>query len=522
MNAELKTMPSGSADKYYHLFDTEHLKDSLKDKSIRGGLNTTFAEGVSFILSLGSTVVLARLLMPEHFGLISMVTSLTAFADRFKELGLSTATVQRKEVTHEQVSNLFWINVSIGTLIMLIIAGASPVISWFYNDGRLVWISIALSSSFFFGGLTVQHQALLRRQMLFGRLAKIRIVSTFLSVALGVGLAWQGFGFWALVWKEVGRNAFAAAGTWFACRWKPSLPVRSSGIRSLLQFGTHITGFDVVYFLSRSLDQILIGRVWGAIPLGFYRQAYQLMSLPINQLQVPVQSVAEPTLSALQNEYQKYRMYYKEIVSILSFVSMPLVMYLAIFSDHIIRLLLGEKWLDSAGIFRLLAIAAFIQPVASTCGFVMVTCGKAKRYFWWGVLNAVCLIITFCAGISWGPVGIAVAYAVNTYAILVPSLWYSFRDTPISMTLFFEAISLPVLSSGIMGFVLIFTFRNAAIGSTSLEILLSLILGTCVYFGVYLLFPGGKQKLIDYFSYPIALFKFTPSLRERHSEGRIV
>src|SRR3989442_10865931 len=172
--------------KNHPIGDVEHLKRDLAGKSTRGGVSTAISEIGCNIFRLAGTVVLARLLTPEHFGLISMVTALTAFAEMFKDLGLGIATIQRREITHEQVSTLFWINTGVGILIMLLFAGASPLISRVYGDTRLLWVTIAISSTFFFGGLTIQHQALLLRHMEFARLAFIHVFSTALSFAIGV------------------------------------------------------------------------------------------------------------------------------------------------------------------------------------------------------------------------------------------------------------------------------------------------------------------------------------------------
>lgn len=502
--------------KYNNLFDTEHLKHDLKNKSIQGGISTMAGESISLALRIGSMVVLARILMPEHFGLIAMVMALTDIVERFKDFGLSSATVQRKEINHEQVSTLFWINLGIGILIMLSVAALSQVIVWFYKDRRLFGITLALSSSFLFGGLAVQHHALLRRQMRFNILAWINILSNTLSIALAIALAWQGYGYWALVWKEVSRAVFIAAGLWLMCRWRPSFPKRIPGIGSMLRFGRDITGFNITHFFSQSLDKILIGKFWGAGPLGFYKEAYQLINLPIKQIQFSSDYVSESTLSTLQNEYDKYRRYYKKIISILSFAYMPLVTYICIFSENIILLILGKKWIESAAICRILAIAAFILPVANTCGTVMITCGKTKRYLWWGVMNATCVSIAFFIGVKWGTIGVAIAYVVNTYVILIPSLWYCFRNTPVSISLFLQAISLPILSSIMMGALLILCFQNIGPLSNFVEIILSLLLTPFIYSGVWLLLPGGKKKLIEYFSYPLTTFKLVPSFMKKN------
>ena len=135
-----------------------------------------------------STVILARLLTPEDFGLVAMVTAITGFMVIFKDMGLSMATIQRPEIRHEQVSTLFWINVAVSFVIMLLTAIIAPAIAWFYGRPRLVWITLAFSIGFIFGGLTIQHQALLKRNMRFGTLAAIDIISILGSIIVGVVL----------------------------------------------------------------------------------------------------------------------------------------------------------------------------------------------------------------------------------------------------------------------------------------------------------------------------------------------
>ena len=177
-------------------------------------------------------------------------------------MGLSAATVQRAEITHAQVSTLFWINLGMGALLMLLGICFSPLISWFYGDPRLIGVTIGLSSSFLFGGMAVQHLALLRRRMQFVSLAWIGIGSIAGSIIVGIALAWWGMGYRALVLKEVSGAMFGVVGAWLLCHWMPGLPKRKSGVRSILRFGRDVTGFDLIFFLSRSLDQILIGRFW--------------------------------------------------------------------------------------------------------------------------------------------------------------------------------------------------------------------------------------------------------------------
>jgi PST family polysaccharide transporter len=155
-----------------------------------------------------------------------MVTAVTSIAERFKDLGLSDATIQQKEITHEQVSTLFWVNAGVGVAMMLVVIGAAHPVSLFYSDARLVSIMSAIALSFPLSGLAVQHQALLRRQMKFAQLAGVQIGSSLLSLALAIIMALKGCGYWALVAREVTRSVFMATGSWFCMPWVPARPSR--------------------------------------------------------------------------------------------------------------------------------------------------------------------------------------------------------------------------------------------------------------------------------------------------------
>jgi O-antigen/teichoic acid export membrane protein len=463
-------------------------------------------QGVSFLLQIGSTAILARLLMPEQFGLIGMVAAFTGFAQIFKDLGLSQATVQQKDLTHEKVSNLFWINVCFGLLAAIVVASLSPLIAWFYGDVRLKNITIALSLSFFFSGLGVQHQALLSRKMCFNHLTMIGIIAMFLGSLTGIIMALMGFDYWSLVMKNISTSFYVTAGTWYMCRWIPGSPSRRAGIGSMLKFGADITGFNIVNYFSKNIDNILIGRFWGASALGLYDRAYRLMYLPMQRFRFPMTKVAFPALSALQNDPEKYRTYFKKLNEILAFVCMPLVMYLGIYSENIIRLILGEKWTEAAVIFRILAISAFILPVISTPDLVLQTFGLTRRYLIWGLVSSFITVIAIFIGISWGAVGVATAYTIRMYVIFFPSLWYRFRDTPISVSLFLQSIYIPLFSSVIMGLLLILMSQYVVFKSNVSEIFVSLLFAATIYFGLWLVIPMGRKKLIEYYSYHKLLF----------------
>lgn len=493
-------------------FGNGHILTDLKAKSVRGGMVTMLDYGANFVLRTGATVVLARILTPEDYGLISMVTAITAFVMMFRDMGLSTATIQKAEINHSQVSTLFWLNVAVGFGLSVITVGLAPVIAWFYSDQRLIWITLILSSGFLFTGFVVQHQALLRRQMRFGILAVVRIISLVTGIAAAILAAHFGAGYWALVVMQLMIPAGDAVGLWLSCRWRPSWPGRGSGVRSMVYFGLNITGFNIANTFSRNLDNVLIGRCWGPGILGLYSRAYQFLLWPISYIRVPLTLVAIPAMSRLQNDPVRFRMYYAKLVSMLAFVSMPLMIFLAVCSENVVVLLLGEKWLGAGILFKIMALTGFMQTVGTTTGLVQVSHGQAGRYLKWGLISSLFTVASFFIGLPWGATGVACSYAISYYLILFPSLWFCFRFTPVTISVFLKAVWRPAVASVCMGAV-VFHCRVLLEGQSNIVLLIGcFVIALTVHSLVMFLIPGGILELKEYFSYVVLLLRRKPSV----------
>jgi len=427
------------------------LKADLGRRSVRGGAITFVGQGAKFFLQLGSTMVLARLLTPQDFGLIAMVAAVSGFILVFKDMGLSMATVQKAEINHGQISTLFWINVAISLALTLITIALAPVIVWFFKEPRLMWVTVALASAFIFGGLTIQHQALLRRQMRFLALVTVDICAMAIGITTAIVCAWAGMGYWSLVLMQLTMPLSMAVGVWIASGWLPGMPVRRSGVRSMLGFGGYLTGFGVVNYFARNLDKILLGRFWGAQSVGLYTKAYSLLLLPIGQITAPITAVAVPALSRLQKEPERFRNYYLRAITLVAYATIPLVVAMGVLSAEIIQLVLGEQWVDAAPIFMILAIAAVLQPVSSTVGWIYVSLGQAKRMFQWACSVTPLIVVSFLVGLRWGPIGIATGYAICITLITPLSFMFALKRSPITVGNVFSVLSPPFALSIIMG-----------------------------------------------------------------------
>jgi len=256
----------------------------FKRRSVRGGAAVIVGQGASMVLQLGTTFILARLLSPSDYGLQGMVFTLTAVLSLFKDAGLSTASVQRDNLTQAQISNLFWINVAIGAFLMALIVALAPLLAKFYREPRLVWITIASSTIFLLSSISVQHNALLNRSMRFGTTVTIDILNAIIGSIVAIGMAALGFGYWSLICQNISLALVATVATWIAMPWLPGWPSRMSDVRPLVRFGGTVTLNSVVVYFAYNADKILLGRFWGASALGVYGRAFQLINLPVQQL----------------------------------------------------------------------------------------------------------------------------------------------------------------------------------------------------------------------------------------------
>jgi len=481
-----------------NFFDTEYLKADLKGRSVRGGAVTMGAQWAKFCLQMASTVILARLLTPQDFGLIAMVMVVTGFVARFKDMGLSEATVQKAEINHTQISTLFWINLLLSFGLMLIAAALAPAMTWFYDEPRLTWITVALASGILFGGLTIQHQALLKRQMRFGILAAIDIASISVGIFAAIIAAWYGAGYWSLVIMHLAQPMICIVAVWIICPWRPGLPALGSGVREMLAFGGYLTGFNLMNYFARNGDNLLIGKFWGPGQLGLYSKAYSLLLLPLQQISWPIGVVAIPVLSRLQKEPDRFKSYYYQAMSMISFLTMPFVAILAALSHEIITIVLGKQWTDSAVIFKVLAFGAVFQPIWSALDWIYVSLGQTKRLIRWGLVMVPLIILSFVVGLPWGALGVAVSYTVCFLCIImVPSFWYAFRYSPVSVTGLFKAVQCPLVLASSMYCATELMRRYVAIDNPILTVVYCCALGICVFFLGLVVWPRARDEAFN-------------------------
>lgn len=433
----------------------------LRLRSARASAASVFAQALRFILGFGSTIVLARLLVPGDFGVVAMVVAITGFVALFRELGLALATVQAPSISGREVTTLFWINSAVGALLMGLTLAIAPAIAWFYGDARLTAVALALAPPALLSGLACQHRALLRRELRFGALAIIDVIAFAVGIGVALVAAARGAGYWALVLIPLVTDLIALLGVWILCPWRPGPPARLEEVRRLLAFGGNITGFDFVNYWARNSDNVLLGRFWGPHQLGLYSRAYQILMLPIELVAGPIGAVAISALSRVAAVApQHYRLAALGIVQKIALVTMPAAVLMLTGADWLIAVLLGPQWGEAAPIVAVLGLAAFTQPVGHAAGWLLITQDRTADLFRWGLIGGALAVASIVLGLRWGAFGVAASYAIVGLVVRTPLLlWFVGRRGPILAIDYARSMAIPA-AGALAGLVAAVAFRR--------------------------------------------------------------
>ena len=429
------------------LLSTDHLQADLKGRSVRGGFLTITSQGTQFVISSISTVVLARLLTPADFGLVAMVVAVTGLGQAFADLGLSEATIQSERINQNQVSALFWINVSIGLGLTILTASLAPILAWFYKEPPVREITLVLSLTFLICGLRVQHEALLRRQMRFSALAVRDIVSLVLGVFIAITLALRGAGYWALVAQPLITNFSQVVLSWVLVKWIPGLPRRDPKVRSMVTFGGNVAASYLIFTVNRSADNALVGWYWGASPLGLYSRAYNLLMLPVRQLSAPAGSVVIPAFSRIQNDPERFARYYLRVTNLIIWIAAPVFGFLFVAAEPVIVLVLGSQWRAASPVFQILAVSALGQLLVDSTVWLFVSRGLSGRLLKLFLIICPIIVGSYAIGLPFGIKGVALSGSLVLLAILPWILNFAFHGTTLTLRRLGRAIMYPISMS---------------------------------------------------------------------------
>jgi len=465
---------------------------SMGRTALGGAFYVGAAQGVRVLLTIVSTVIVARILAPSDYGVVAMVAPVTAFLLLFQNLGLSHAAIQARTLSHDQSNALFWLNMAASGAIMLALLALSPVVAWFYDDPRPGYVTAASALTVLLSGSTIQHMALLNREFRFRTLSLIDMAGAAAAFAATIAAALLLRSYWALWLGTFVGIVVGMILVWTSSRWRPSRRITFRGSGRMVRFGGAITGFNLLNYLSRNVDNVLIGRFWGAGPLGLYDRSYRLMMFPLQHINAPLSRVMLPVLSRLRDEPERFRGSFLTTARAILLISSPAIAVVGASSEQLIPFLLGPRWSDAAPIFLWLSLTGLIQPLSNMTGWLFITSGRGRALMHWGLVSSILTVAAFGVGVFWGPVGVAMAYFVSSVA-KVPILFaWCVRGTAVAARDLY-GLALPSLGAA----ALIWLGVTWLLRQWSLipVICLALPIAYVLALAVHWLSPGGRQGI---------------------------
>jgi PST family polysaccharide transporter len=431
--------------------------------AVRGAAATILSSGVGLAVQVVGTVVLARLLTPADFGLVTMVTTFSLLLASFGLNGFTEAIIQFEEMDHHTASNLFWLNLGGGLVLAIAFAAGGSLLARLYHNPLVANVAGGVSLAIFVGTTSVVHLALLKRAMRFGATSTNDFVGRVVYTAIPIFLASRGWAYWALVAGIVAQQLGLTIGAWWLCRWIPSLPRRTGKTRAAIWFAAKVYGQFGLRYSTRNVDNLLVGWRFNAVALGFYKKAFDLFALSASQLTAPMDNVALAALSRLNQDPPRFRRYFANALGIIAFVGMAVSADLTLVGRDVVRLVLGAQWSESGRIFQLFGPGIGSMLLASTVGWIHLSIGKPGRWLRWTVVEFAITASLFMIALPWGPKGIAAAWSVSYCILLIPAFWYAGRPIGFGVSFLIGAVWRYAVASLLAGLATVAVFRGTPI-----------------------------------------------------------
>lgn len=434
------------------------MSDDLRRTAAGGVAWTASSQAARQAIQIVVTSILAWNLAPGDFGLIGMAAVALAFTAPFNELGLSAALVQRKELRDAHAVAAFWCQVGCATALGASLALLAPLVAAFFHREDVVPLLRVLCLGLPLGAAASVPQALLQRQMRFARMAGIETVSQGIAGVAAIALAFSGYGVWSLVVQSLIGSFLAGVLFLGAARFNP-LGLRGlrggAHLRELFSFGAPLVGYQVLNFIIRNIDDILIGRFLGAESLGYYTMAYRVMMYPLEKVTGVVGKVTFPAFSSLQEDTARLQRGYLKVAQCIALVTFPLMTIMMIVAPAFTRVVFGPRWDAAAPLIVVMSLAGMAASVGSTTGHVFLARGRSDLMLRWAAAASVCYTIAIVAGLSKGLMGVTVAYTVTSLTLWPISHAVANRLIDLRLADFYRVLVPPAALAGVIGVALV-------------------------------------------------------------------
>ena len=392
---------------------------NLTRKMVQGvgwsGASQVVTQGFQFIVK----IILARLLLPNDFGIIGMALIFIALMQTVNELGMSAAIIQRKDINNTHLSTSFWISILMGLILCAITIIVSPLIADFFKKDLIQPVINILSIGFIFGSLGTVHRTLLAKKIDFKNVAIAEAGAAAFSGITSISLALLGFGVWSLVIGSLMGTLGSSILLWVRCSWRPLIIFDFKSFKELFGFGKNVMGSRILNYIDSNADYLLIGKFLDATSLGLYTLAYQMAIFPLSIISSVITRVTFPTFSAIQDNNAKLRMGYLKAIKYTSLITFPLLAGLAVVAPKFIPIVIGEKWMPMILPLQILCILGSLHSIGTHVGTILLSKGRSDIQFKWNIFTSIVIPIAILIGLKYGIIGVAIAVTVMSLSLFL-------------------------------------------------------------------------------------------------------
>jgi len=487
---------------------------NLKTLAVKGGGANILAEVVLFVVHTLGVVVLARLLDPRAFGLVTMVAVFFLLLMNFGINGFTEYIIQKKSIDQTELGSIFWLHASISVFLALAFNACAALLSSFYKEPAVVPIVRVFSIGIVASMVSTYPKALLQRRMEFSKVALNAVIAGILSLALAVAMAVMGLGYWAVVARQLSNIVFMAVGAWILCPFNPGVPGRIKGVGAAVKYALNVYGNFLIGYLARNLDKVLLGRFFGSQTLGFYDRAYYASSMPVAQLVSPLNNVGLATLSRLRDDPARYISYYTKAVATLALLGVYASVVLALSGKDLMVVLLGPQWEPSGPIVQAFSVGIGAMIVYYTYSWIHLSLGNPQRWLRWSLVStaftAACLIIA----VRYGPIVVAGVYSGSFFILMGPAIWYAGRPIGLRVKPILKQV-VPFFVAGIVSCAIWVAAIHYPWGFSHflgelgpfVRVCVVLLFSSAAYLGLVVAFHRNVKPLADLWSIVRLLFK---------------
>jgi PST family polysaccharide transporter len=480
------------------IFRTEGVRAELSRRAVRSGVVTVVARGGQMVIQLVGAMVLARILTPADFGVQAMVLPVAILVTAIINQGLQSAIIHREQLDTDGASGMFWTAARANLVVTGVMILLAPALAWLYDEPRVTGVAMLWAAALYGASFSAVHEALLKRQMRFGRVVQAQLAAMTISILAAIGVALLGGGHWALIVQVAVMELTRASLMWVLSSWRPTRRVAQAGssVREMRAYWSSLMGARMVAWIGDHLDRMLVGAVGGASVIGLYDSAKRWAWFPFLELFLSLTDVAVASLSRVRGETERFRAYARSAFTTILGLSYPAIAFVFVEARTVLHVLLGRQWLEAAGFLRLLCIAAVGASVNRLMQWVYLSTGNTARQLRFTLVSTPVLLIAIALGASRGGEGVATAFTIGCTLLVVPSILNAVRGTPLTVGDCVATISRPLLASIAAAAVLSLVsprLPTPTLPLLALLVRLPLFLG--VYVAVWLLQPGGWQAL---------------------------